>query len=125
MPSISDSIGIKPGPAKAPPSPVALQYRHRTVGGVSAAADNVVFPWYWTRLDHPALNNNPQAIVTVTPVGYIVLNGTTASLVQNPNPVGVLYRDVDSRWYIYNLGLQAMELNVDFNVAINEESTTS
>ena len=125
MPSIVDSLPRPPaGTLKPPPSPVALQFRHRTVGGVSEAADNIMFPWYWTRLDHPALNRNPQAILTVTPVGYIADNAQTAvaTLVQNPHPIGVLYRDVDNRWYIYDIGLEAMELNAEFHVAINEES---
>ena len=30
-----------------------LQFRHRTVSGVSAQRDNIEFPWYWTRLSHP------------------------------------------------------------------------
>jgi hypothetical protein len=103
-----------------PPGPQTLQFRHRTVSGVSAEADNVMYPYYWTRLNHPALNNRPQAIVTVTPVGRIELSGPTANLVQNPHPVGVLYRDVDDRWYIYNLGLEAMSMRADFHVAIHE-----
>jgi hypothetical protein len=86
--------------------------------------DNIEFPWYWTRLDHPALNDRPQAILTVTPVGRIIINEQThtATLVHNPHPVGVLFRTVDgrSRWYIYNLGLEPMELRADFHVAIHE-----
>jgi hypothetical protein len=80
----------------------------------------IVFPYYWTRLDHPALNGKPQAILTVTPVGRIELDGATARLVQNPNPVGVLYRDLDDRWYIYNLGLEEMSNRADFHVAVHE-----
>jgi hypothetical protein len=34
------------------------------------------------------------------------------------NPLG------DERWYIYNLGLEAMNLNAVFNVAINAEYGT-
>lgn len=128
MPTITDAVlpPVPPvGPAKPPPEPLLLQYRHRTISGVSAAKDNIIFPWYWTRLDHPALNGHPEAVVTVTPVGRIEVNDQThtATIVQNPHPVGVVYSPVgDDRWYIYNLGLEAMSIDVDFNVAVNQES---
>jgi hypothetical protein len=126
MPTITDSVfPPRPpvGPVKPPAEPLSLQFRHRTVDGVSAELDNVMFPGYWTRLDHPELNDNPAAILTVTTVGRIDINeqARTATLIQNPHPVGVLYREVDARWYIYNRGLEAMPINVDFHVAINEE----
>jgi hypothetical protein len=127
MPTITDSV-ISPrppiGPLKPPAEPLSLQFRHRTIGGVSTELDNIMFPWYWTRLDHPELNDNPAAILTVTPVGRIEINqeSKTATLIQNAYPVGVLYREEDARWYIYNLGLEGMAINVDFHVAINEES---
>jgi hypothetical protein len=130
MPNITDSIRApQPGGAYEPPGPLSLEFRHRTIGGVSEQADNIDFPWYWTRLDHPALNDMPQAILTVTPVGRIEINeqAQTANLVQNPHPIGVVFRSQTmgdgkpwGRWYIYNLGLEAMELNVDFHVAIHE-----
>ena len=101
------------------PEPQSLQFRHRTISGVSTEADNIMFPWYWTRLNHPALNGRPQAIVTVTPVGRIE-GDENARLVHNPHPVGVLYRELDDRWYIYNLGLEAMSIRADFQVAIHE-----
>ena len=73
-------------------------------------------------IEHPALNNRPQAILTVTPVGRIEVNDqtNTATLVQNPHPVGVVYRSLTKRWYIYNIGLEAMSLRSDFHVAIHE-----
>lgn len=91
-----------------------LQFRHRTVSGVSTEADNIEFPWIWTRLDHPALNGRPQAIVTVTPVGRM----ESSSIKDNPHAVGVIYRN--DRWYIYNLDQQAMAVRADFHVAIHE-----
>lgn len=91
-----------------------LEFRHRTVSGVSNEADNIESPWIWTRLDHPALNDRPQAILTVTPVGRI--EGSTIK--DNPHPVGVIYRN--NRWYIYNLDMQAMAVRADFHVAIHE-----
>lgn len=73
------------------------------------------------------MNGNPNAILMVTPVGRIDVNeqAATATLVRNPHPVGVLYRELDARWYVYNLGLESMEVNVDFHVAINAESQPS
>jgi hypothetical protein len=121
MPKITDSVFVPTdGEIFVPPEPQSLQFRHRTVGGISPEADNVEFPWYWTRLDHPALNDRPQAILTVTPVGRIEVNeqAHTAELVQNPYPVGVVFRN--RRWYIYNLGLEAMELRAEFHVAVHE-----
>lgn len=103
-----------------PPPPQSLQFVHRTISGISADRDNVEFPFFWTRLDHPTLNGDPRAIISVTPRARVEVNTTTQSarLIHNPHPVGVVYRN--DRWFIYNLGLQAMEINVDFAVAIHE-----
>ena len=138
MPDISEAVfppgttALGGGEIFIPPPPEYLEFRHRTVSGVSAEADNVDFPFYWTRLDHPALNDFPQAILTVTPVGRIEVNQATkvANLVQNPHPVGVVFRNPDDptagsstgtgRWYIYNLGLEAMATRADFHVAIHQ-----
>ena len=133
MPDISDAVFLPvPQDIFVPPPPQSLQFRHRTISGISPEADNIEFPWYWTRLDHPALNDRPQAILTVTPVGRIEVDRKTrtATLVQNRHPVGVLFRDPDDvaagsetgrgRWYIYNLGLEAMAIRADFHVAIHE-----
>lgn len=137
MPNIFDSVfPMENQEVFTPPPPQSLQFRHRTVSGVSAEADNVDFPFYWTRLEHPALNDRPQAIVTVAPVGRIEVNAQTrvATLVQNPYPVGVVFRDPGNpsagsstgsgRWYIYNLSLEAMMPRADFHVAIHEARRT-
>jgi hypothetical protein len=122
MPDITDVVfpGARDAGIYDQPPPLSLQFRHRTVGGVSPEADNIEFPWYWTRLNHPAVDGRPNAILTVTPVGQIEINeqNHTASLRHNPHPVGVVYR-LD-HWYIYNLGLEAMSLGAEFNVAIHE-----
>jgi len=127
-----DVLGPDNGEIFIPPDPLSLQFRHRTVSGTDTQADNIEFPFYWTRLDHPALNDRPQAILTVTPVGRIEVNqeNRVATLVQNRRPVGVVFRNPEDRaagsstgmgrWYIYNLGLEAMASRADFNVAIHE-----
>lgn len=104
------------------PGEPAFNFRHRTVSGVSAGADNVDFPFYWTRLDHPGLNGRPNAILTVTPVGRIEIDEKTrsATMIRNASPVGIVYRagGVD-RWYIVNLDLAPMAVRADFHVAVS------
>ena len=124
MPDITDVVFVDPDmKVFVPPPPLSLQFRHQTVAGVSTEEDTIEFPWYWTRLDHSALNGKPNAIVTVTTVGRIEVNeeARTATLVHNPHPVGVVYRDATERWYIYNLGFEAMALRADFHVAVHED----
>lgn len=126
MSTITDAIFPHPtlppvGPPVPPTGPPPLQYQHTTT------EDNIKFPWYWTQLDYPTLNSNPVAIITVTSLGRIQVNNqaATATIIQNPYPVGVLYNPFgDERWYIYNLGLEAMNINAVFNVAINAEYGT-
>jgi hypothetical protein len=100
MPTIADVFTRpEPVPPLPPSGPLPLHYRHRTLSGVSPELDNIMYPWYWTRLDHPALNGNPEAILTVTPVGRAEVNDQTATarLIHNPYPIGVLYRELDDR----------------------------
>jgi hypothetical protein len=85
MPTITDAIFPHPigppiGPPVPPTGPPPLQYQHTTM------QDNIKFPWYWTQLDYPALNGNPVAIITVTPVGRIQVNNqaATATIIQIP-----------------------------------------
>lgn len=104
-----------------PPPPPPRAFVHTAVAGVSAETDTIEFPWYWTRLDHPGLNGNPNAIISVTPRGKLEFNQeeSTANLRQNPHAVGVVYREGQQRWYIYNLNLAAMSA-ASFNVVIEE-----
>lgn len=109
-----------------PPPPPSRAFVH-TTRAISTSdpnynGNNTEFPWYWTRLDHPHLNGNRNAIISVTPRGKIIINaeGASANIVHNPNPVGVVYRNNSERWYIYNLDLSAMPNNASFNVVIEE-----
>jgi len=104
-----------------PPPPPARAFIHRAVyeRDFVPVKGNIYFPWYWTEIDHPLLNGNRFAIIHVTPRGQIELDGTKASLRQNPHPVGVLFRENVQRWYIYNLNLAGMA-EASFNVSIEE-----
>ena len=124
------SAGVHPpeppvGPPVLPTGPLQLQFCHKTIDGVSEEVDNIVFPGYWTRLEHPALDNHPEAVITITPLAYIVVDEQAhkSTIVHNPHAVGVIYSPVaDDHWYIYNLGLESMSVNAFFNVAINQEA---
>ena len=65
-----------------------------------------------TRLDHPQLNGNPNALIQLT-------QHWTA--VYNDKEIGVYYDG--TRWAIFNQDLSAMPLNAKFNVLISNTST--
>lgn len=65
-----------------------------------------------TTLDHPQLNNNPDAIIHVTPRW----NLNSVEGVYNDNPVGVYY--FGSQWHLFNENLVPMPLNAHFNVFV-------
>jgi hypothetical protein len=110
-----DEVQLPERPEQRP-----IIFSHLTVSGVSNSADNVEFPFYWTRLSHPSINNNPGAAIYVTPRGIIEVNDDdqSSSLRHNPHAVGVVYRELTQRWYIYNLGLEAMAVGAVFNVVV-------
>ena len=100
--------------------PASLVFRHVTTSSTEDVPGSIEFPFYWSRLDNPELNGNPNALVFVTPVGVIEFGEETptASMRQNEHPVGVVYRARFQRWYIYNLNLKPMALKATFNVVI-------
>lgn len=57
-------------------------------------------------LDHPLLNNNPTAVLTITQL-YDV---------SNPHEIGVLY--TNGRWAIFNQDQTTLPLNAKFNVMV-------
>jgi len=69
----------------------------------------------YTRIDHPLLNGNPNAVLVVTPVWKS----------PHDNPLGVWYQDYSARWTVFNqvaspafTGTEAAKLQPDleFNV---------
>ncbi len=67
----------------------------------------------YTIIDHPALNNNPNAIIFIT--SNWNANGKTTG-VYNNSPIGVWYDG--SNWAIFNQDLAAMPDSAAFNVFI-------
>jgi hypothetical protein len=72
----------------------------------------------WTYLNHPDLNNNPDALIFVTQVWN---PGGTATGVYNNHNVGVQYKS-NNKWCIYNEDAANMPLGASFNVMIFKNS---
>lgn len=71
---------------------------------------------YSSTLDHPSVNNRPNARVFVTPIWE---KGTD----YNTHPVGILY--TNNRWEIINLDQANLPVDLKFNVLVSEDNTTS
>ena len=78
----------------------------------TATAANIVSNW--TYIDHPLTNDNPNAIVFVTPNWNP--GGTSGKY--NDHPIGVWYSSGEKKWAIFNQDLAAMPEGADFNVLI-------
>ncbi len=65
-----------------------------------------------TTIDHPLSNNDPNAILIVTPNW----NPAGGAGVYNPNPIGVYY--TGTRWTIFNQNLVGMVTNSAYNVLV-------
>ncbi len=70
-----------------------------------------------TRIDHPDLNNNPNAIVFATQVWN---PGGTGTGIYNNHNIGVYY--TGSKWAVYNEDLAAMPVGCGFNLLIYKNS---
>lgn len=68
-----------------------------------------------TYLNHPALNNNPRALIQITPCWN---PGGTPGGIYNPHYTGVFYDTYLRRWAIYNEDHSPMPLNASFNVVV-------
>lgn len=69
-----------------------------------------------TELDVSGLNNNPDAILSVTQLWDGIYNN---------NPTGVFYNNSNNKWYIYNSNLADMPLNAQFNVYYQDASANA
>lgn len=72
-----------------------------------------------TYIDNPLTNNNPNAIVIVTPNW----NPGNVGGTYNNHPIGVWYNG--SRWAIFNQDESVMPVDAAFNVLILTSSTTA
>lgn len=73
----------------------------------TAVKENISCNYDCTMLDVAALNNNPAAVIFVTPVSD---KGT----IQNPHPIGAYY--FKSKWNIFNLDGQPIPAGSKFNI---------
>ena len=71
-----------------------------------------------TYIDHPELNNNPDAIAIVN--GNLNPTGTD---VFNSNSIGVYYEPFNSRWGIFNENFELMPENSSYSVYILNDGT--
>jgi hypothetical protein len=70
---------------------------------------------HWTYIDHPLTNNNPKAVLYVTPNWNPHDEEHT---VHTPHPIGVWYHYDRGRWAIFNEDKAAMTEGAHFNVAV-------
>jgi hypothetical protein len=81
----------------------------------TAKAGNIGSQNHITRLNHPLLNGNPDAIISVTP---------RFKGVANNHYIGVWYEAATARWTIFNQDLAAMPLGAKFNVHVLTDPDT-
>jgi len=82
------------------PAPSSRNYIHTAADAISASES-------FTELDASGLNDNPDAVLSVTQLW----DG-----LYNDNPVGVFYNPLTSRWNIYNSNFVDMPWMAQFNV---------
>jgi len=72
-----------------------------------------------TYLDHPVINDNPEAVLHVTQDWNPERGGES----YNDHPIGVWYDSDARRWAIVNLDLAEIPVGADFNVVAFRGST--
>jgi len=89
----------------------------RVTGTTRAAFTFTVTAGNQAAIDHPLCNDNPSAILFVTPVGgAVVLGGGAIPFPSDPNPVYVVY--FESRWHILHLNDSSFAAGAEYNVLI-------
>lgn len=81
----------------------------------TAKASNLSHQEHITRLNHPLLNGNPDAIVSVTP---------RYKGVANDHYIGVWYDSTVARWTIFNQDIADMPIGAKFNVQVLTDPDT-
>ena len=90
-----------------PPSGLGTKFVHK------ATAANIILNW--TDINNPLTNNNPNAIVLVTPNWNP--DGGSDGVYDNAS-IGVWYDYSNNKWSIFNQDKSAMPVNASFNVLI-------
>ncbi|MGI8910319.1 MAG: ArnT family glycosyltransferase [Rubrobacteraceae bacterium] len=75
----------------------------------------------WTYIYHPSANDNPDAVLSVTPNWNPGSEGGT----YNDHPIGVWYDANAQRWAIFNQDLARMPEGAAFNVEVLDSSDSS
>ena len=88
----------------------ALFHIHLPAGGFTHLATTANIHGNWTVLDHEGLNNNPDAVVLVTPNYTQSGNGG----LYHPFHIGVFF--IGGRWAIFNQDFSPMQEGAAFNV---------
>ena len=91
------------------PAPSSQNYVHTAADAISASES-------FTELDRVGLNDNPDAILSVTQLWEGLYND---------NPVGVFYNAFTGRWNIYNSNFVDMPWMTKFNVYYQERSSNA
>ena len=91
------------------PAPSSQNFVHTAEDAISASES-------FTEIDQSGLNNNPDAILSVTPLW----EGQ-----YNDNPVGVFYNPFTNKWNIYNSNLVDMPWMSKFNVYFQQKSANA
>jgi len=91
------------------PAPSSQNYVHTASDAISASES-------FTELDRVGLNDNPDAILSVTQLWEGLYND---------NPIGVFYNPITGRWNIYNSNFVDMPWMSKFNVYYQERSSNA
>jgi hypothetical protein len=81
----------------------------------TAKAGNITSYSHVTTINHPLLNGNPDAIISVTP---------RFKGIANNHYIGVWYEPTSARWTIFNQDLAAMPVGAKFNVQVLTDPDT-
>lgn len=91
------------------PNSGATTFRHRVTGGNTTG--------HITRLDHPAINGDPGALIQVTKL-YVSGSGLAG---YHQDPIGVWYDHGAARWTIFNQTLAPMPAAAAFQIVVADQ----
>lgn len=77
-------------------------------------ADSSNISGHMTKLDHPLLNDHPDALFQITQYWKTVYND---------HPIGIWYNDIDNRWYVFNQDFATMPENTSYFIMIITRKT--